>query len=77
MNFLKEHNNESDFTDFENCINSYSKTDRLNILRLMYNGKTDLLIKYSTIRRLIDQNTGLTYDKVRIDKKHLGGFLNT
>ena len=72
MKFLKEHNNESDFTDFENCINSYYKTDRLNILRLMYKGKTDLLIKYSTIKRLIDQNTGLTYDKVRIGKKTSG-----
>lgn len=75
LEFLKRENKPDDFDEFLSLFDNQKKTDQLNIMRLVYNGKTDLLKKYggkNGIKSKLSEKDGLIIDKVIIGKKTSG-----
>lgn len=73
MEFLKQRNKFQDYSNFETYINSQMKIDKLNILRLVYNGKSDLLKKYDkNLKKELSDDVCLILDRVMIGKKTSG-----
>lgn len=79
--FLMRHTNKlSDYDDFEKFRSSMMKTDSLNLLRIVFNGKSDLLKNWSAIQKLykpgvspcLNESERLIIDKVCIGKKTSG-----
>ena len=75
LEFLKQKTKPSDFQEFLKLLNSYMKTDQFNIMRLVYNGKTDLLKKYKGndgVKKRLDEKDALIIEKVIVGKKTSG-----
>lgn len=75
LEFLKQKTKPSDFQDFLTLLNSYMKTDQFNIMRLVYNGKTDLLKNYKGndgVKKRLDEKDALIIEKVMVGKKTSG-----
>lgn len=75
LEFLKQKTKPSDFQEFLKLLNSYMKTDQFNIMRLVYNGKTDLLKKYKGndgVKKRLDEKDALIIEKVMVGKKTSG-----
>lgn len=70
MNFLKKHKNTDEFNDFQSYISSYAMNDKINLLRLVYNGKTDLFETFKSIKKSLAKAPII--EKVIIGKKTSG-----
>ncbi len=71
LNFLKSQNKESDFNAFQSYLLIHNSTDKINLLRLVYNGKTDLLKTYKSVRKDLASDA-VILDRVSIGKKTSG-----
>ena len=77
LEFLKQKTKPSDFKEFLTLLNSHMKTDQFNIMRLVYNGKTDLLKNYKGkgsdgVKKRLDEKDALIIEKVMVGKKTSG-----
>ena len=75
LEFLRQETKPNDLDEFLTLLNSHMKKDQINIIRLVYNGKTDLLKNYGGkdgIKNRLDENDALIIDKVMIGKKTSG-----
>ena len=75
LDYLRRQSKKSEFDSFLDYFNSHMKTDQINILRLVFNGKSDLLINYggkNGIKKQLSDEEALLLDKVMIGKKTSG-----
>lgn len=75
LEYLEKNTSTRDFTSFINFLNSQKSADKMNIIRLIFNGKTDLLKKYdgkNGVKNVLPNSTSLVLDKVMIGKKTSG-----
>lgn len=75
LEFLKQNTNPRDFEEFLTLLNSHMKTDQFNIMRLVYNGKTDLLKNYKGkdgVQKRLDPKDALIIERVMVGKKTSG-----
>ena len=75
LEFLKRTTKSHDFEEFLTLLNSYMKADKFNIMRLVYNGKTDLLKNYKGndgVKKRLDEKDALIIEKVMVGKKTSG-----
>ena len=71
MDFLKSKNKASDFNTFQTYLASHGGTDKINLLRLVYNGKTDLLRTFKSVRKGLGEDS-IILERVIIGKKTSG-----
>lgn len=71
MDFLKSKNKASDFNTFQTYLASHGGTDKINLLRLVYNGKTDLLKTFKSVRKGLGEDS-IILERVIIGKKTSG-----
>lgn len=74
LNFLKKRTSPTVYEAFANYLNGIHKTDRLNALRIVFNGKSDLLQTPSRIRQKAPENIRELLDKTSVGKKTNGWF---
>ena len=55
IDFIKQKNNQSNL-EFYDYINTLNNKDKVNIMRMLYGGKSDLLKNYKEIRLNLDPN---------------------
>ena len=75
LEFLKRTTKSHDFEEFLTLLNLYMKADQFNIMRLVYNGKTDLLKNYKGkdgIKNGLNEKDVLIIEKVMVGKKTSG-----
>lgn len=75
LEFLEQNTKQRNFEEFLTLLNSYMRTDQINIMRLVYNGKTDLLKNYKGndgVKNGLDENVSLIIDRVMVGKKTSG-----
>lgn len=72
FNFLKSHTKPSDFEKFSVYWAELQKIDRLNLLRMLFNGKSDLLKSRKDVFNSLDPNIKLKLEKVTIGGKSSG-----
>ena len=75
LEFLKRTTRSHDFEEFLTLLNLYMKADQFNIMRLVYNGKTDLLKKYKGndgVKNGLNEKDVLIIEKVMVGKKTSG-----
>lgn len=75
LEFLKRTTKSHDFEEFLTLLNLYMKADKFNIMRLVYNGKTDLLKNYKGddgVKKRLDEKDALIIEKVMVGKKTSG-----
>ena len=70
--FLKSHTKKCDFEKFHAYWGQLQKVDQLNLLRMLFNGKSDLLRSRKDAFNALDPNTRLTLEKVTIGGKASG-----
>lgn len=70
--FLKSHTKKCDFEKFHAYWEQLQKVDQLNLLRMLFNGKSDLLRSRKDAFNALDPNTRLTLEKVTIGGKASG-----
>ena len=72
--YISEHNKTNDYEEFYSYFTRLQQTDKLNVLRLIFNGKTDLLYTYKTLKKeeILGSNVCRILDKVMIGKKTSG-----
>lgn len=68
LSFLKENKKEDRFSEFKNIIDQYHKTDRINLLRLVFKGKTDLLQEYKDIKSNLKAEKSLVIENIMMKK---------
>jgi hypothetical protein len=73
LNFLEKNcKSKSSFDNFNSYISELKVTDRTNLLRLVFNGKSDLLAKYNKIENMLPQDTNNIIKGVKLDSKTSG-----
>lgn len=75
LEFLKRTTKSHDFEEFLTLLNLYMKADQFNIMRLVYNGKTDLLKNYKGkdgVKNGLNEKDVLIIEKVMVGKKTSG-----
>lgn len=71
--FLKQKKKEPDYNVFKVYWEGLPKTDRLNAMRIVYNGKTDLLIAWKTLSKsLLPDSDRAVVEKAMIGDKTSG-----
>lgn len=70
LEFLKKHSKKEYFSAFKTYWESLMNTDRINVLRLLFNGKTDLLKKWGKLDLSPDEK--LILERVMIGSKTSG-----
>ena len=71
--FLKQKKKEPDYNAFKVYWEGLPKTDRLNAMRIVYNGKTDLLIAWKTLSKsLLPDSDRAVVEKAMIGDKTSG-----
>lgn len=69
MLYIKSNNKETEYEAFKKYIDSLPITDRINVLRLVFKGKTDLLQDYAkTIKEKIDPSISIIIDRIMVKK---------
>ena len=68
LDYLKRNKKEEYFVKFKNIVDQYPKTDRINLLRLAFKGKTDLLQEYKNIKNNLEAEHSLVIENVMIKK---------
>ena len=69
IDYLKKHNVKSDFDAFDTYISGMMNTDKINILRIVFAGHSDLFKSYKSIKKNIPSNDTLILDRVMGNKK--------
>jgi len=69
MEFLSQKVKEHDYSAFATYLETLGKTDQINCLRLVFNGKTDLIQTWKTISKGLPPNIKLLIEKVSIGDK--------
>ncbi len=72
LGYLQQKKKEGDFSQFEDYLSSLLKVDKLNSLRIVFNGKSDLLHGYKQLKKSIPDADCLLLDKMMIGKKTSG-----
>ena len=72
MNFLETHTKQADFEEFKRYWDTLKKTDKINVLRIMYNGKSDLLMGWKSLSKKLDVDVKDTLAKSIIGRKTSG-----
>ena len=71
MDFLKSKNKASAFNAFQTYLALHGGIDRMNLLRLVYNGKTDLFKKFNLVHKGLGEDS-IILERVVIGKKTSG-----
>ena len=69
VEYRKKHNEKSDFDAFDTYISGMMNTDKINILRIVFAGHSDLFKSYKSIKKNIPSNDALILDRVMGNKK--------
>lgn len=69
IDYLKKHNEKSDFDAFDTYISGMMNTDKVNILRIVFAGHSDLFKSYKSIKKNIPLSDTLVLDRVMGNKK--------
>lgn len=73
LDYLKIHSKKkSDFDNFDSYISKLQETDRINLLRIVFNGKSDLLANYSVINKALPEDTDKVIKSVMLGNKTSG-----
>ena len=72
LDFLKRNTKAQNFEKFNVYWKSLHKTDKLNLLRMLFNGKSDLLRSRKEAFKLVDSEIRDTLDTVTIGGKTSG-----
>lgn len=73
LGFLQQKKKATDFAAFKTYWDVLPKTDKLNAMRIVYNGKTDLLVTWKTLcKGLLPANDKTVLEKVMIGGKTSG-----
>lgn len=75
LEFLKKNTKPRDFEEFLTLLDSHMKTDQFNIMRLVFNGKTDLLKNYNGkdgVQKRLAPKDALIIERVMVGKKTSG-----
>ena len=79
LDFLQRQKKETEYNDFLTYFNRLSRNDQINLLRLVFNGKSDLLKSWKSIKRNLTQDMSdieLSIEKIMIGKKTSGWVSN-
>lgn len=68
LEFLKQKKDEREFNNFKKIIEQYPKTDRVNLLRLAFKGKTDMLQSFKKISKDLESEQSLIIENIMIQK---------
>ena len=71
LTFLKRRTKSLEFENYEKYANNLHKTDRINSLRIVFNGKSDLLQRKAVLQKM-PSNDKLILEKVMIGDKTSG-----
>ena len=79
LTFLSTRTKETDFRGFHAYFDTLRKTDRINCLRMVFKGKSDLLQSWSNVCGNLSPNDKATIEKVSIGNKTswISDFLDT
>ena len=69
LDFLSSRIKETDFHGFKSYLNTLGKTDQINCLRMVFNGKSDLIQSWSNVSKNLSPNDKLLIEKVFVGKK--------
>ena len=70
--FLRRHIKADAYTNFTGLINQCGKTDKINLLRIVYGGKSDLWQTYSSLQKDLEPQQKAVIDAASIGKKASG-----
>ena len=72
LDFLRKEKKTCDFNDFKKYWDSLQKTDQINVLRIVFNGKSDLLKTWKELSKGIAADKKLILEKAMIGGKTSG-----
>ncbi len=72
LEYLKNKNKGKTYEDLEEFILSHQNRDRINLLRIVFDGKTDLLKTRKYVLKQLNANDRNTIEKIRFGKKGSG-----
>ena len=72
LDYLRRHKKKQDFDPFHAYMSRLSKADRINALRVVFNGKSDLLFRRSQLKTTIPAPDYSTMEKITVGKKTSG-----
>ncbi len=72
LKYLEKKSRKHDYDSFIAFLDTHKKTDQLNIMRLVFNGKSDLQKNYKGIQKELTTQQQLIIEKVMIGKKTSG-----
>lgn len=72
LEYLNQHKKEQDFNSFNSYISSLLTTDKVNVLRLVFNGKSDLLFDHKQLKADIPPQDYSIIEKMMVAKKGSG-----
>lgn len=77
LSYLESVNSKKDFEEFSAWLRSLLKNDQLNLLRMSYRGKSDLLQGYTKrMKASLGEEKSLIMDKIMIEQKACGWISN-
>lgn len=72
LDFLEKRTKPCDFAEFKRYWDGLQKTDRINVLRILFNGKSDLLKTWKDLSKELDSGTKIILEKVMVGGKTSG-----
>ena len=72
LEYLCQHKREQDFKPFNAYVSGLLNTDKVNALRIVYNGKSDLLFGHKQLKKTIPATDYSVIEKIMIGKKTSG-----
>ena len=72
LEYLHQHKSEKDFNPFNVYVSGLLTTDKVNALRIVYNGKSDLLFGHKQLKKTIPTTDYSVIEKIMIGKKTSG-----
>ena len=72
LGYLRDKNKEDVFDSFRNYLSNLRDCDKVNVLRIIFNGKSDLLKTYKNLKNAIPQREQDILEKVMVGKKTSG-----
>lgn len=76
LDFLRHEKRTSDFDHFKRYWENLKNTDQINVLRIVFNGKSDLLKTWKDLSKEIGENEKLLLEKIMIGGKTSGWVSN-
>ena len=72
LEYLHQHKREQDFNAFNTYVSGLLNTDKVNALRIVFNGKSDLLFEHSQLKATIPTTDYSVMEKIIVGKKASG-----